>query len=222
MNANLIKHLDAHRHSVFRETFSTTKHYPYTPPELDLMTDKASAFLVQQFRSIFAEHKRSVIDTPPPTKAPRPRKKAKSEGANIKFLTISDLDRTALPAGYHTTYPPEPNGCDHCHAEFARDQDGTVLICGHGYHWHCYSQMQYKCGHCLEYYKKGVWTNVDTFLKRLSAGQDNLTQEEMEDDEQDDMTEDDPDGEGQEGVKMNEREKVALDLQNSILEIQNW
>jgi hypothetical protein len=44
----------------------------------------------------------------------------------------------------------------------------------------------------------------------------------MEDDEQDNMMEDDPDGEGQEGVKMNEREKIALDLQNAMLEIQNW
>src|SRR5215204_4048026 len=201
---------DAHRHSAFREMFSTTRHYPYSPPELEFLTDKASTFLLQQFRLIFKEQQKASTNSTPPITTPRTKKKARTEGVNIPFLTMGDLDRSALPAGYHTTYPPIPNACDDCHIQFAQDSDGTVLICGHGYHWHCYNQMRYKCNHCLEYFKKGIRTNVEAFVKRLNAGQNNLTTEDMEDDE------------GQEGLKINEREKITLALQNAMIEIKNW
>lgn len=202
--------------------FSPTRHYPYSPPQLDFLTDKTSTFLLQQFHLIFAEHQKASVMSTPLKHAPR-KKKRKIASVTIRSLTMGDLDQSALPAGYHTTYPPIPNACDHCKSELAQDPDGTVLICGHGYHWNCYNQMGFKCRHCLEYFKKGVWTNVNAFLKRLNAGQDTLTQEDMEDNDQEDVaTEQDPTEEEEEDLMIDEREKVSLELQNAMHEINQW
>jgi len=36
------------------------------------------------------------------------------------------------------------------------------------------------CKYCEEYYKKGIFKNVDSFLERLNEGEDILTSEDVE------------------------------------------
>jgi hypothetical protein len=36
------------------------------------------------------------------------------------------------------------------------------------------------CKYCKEYYKKGIFKNVDSFLERLNEGEDILTSEDVE------------------------------------------
>ena len=63
---------------------------------------------------------------------------------------------------------------------------GVTFICGHGYHPNCYNR---KCIYCEEFYKRGVFENVDSFLKRIEKGADTLTQEDLGDDDINDVEE---------------------------------
>src|SRR6185312_15845412 len=71
--------------------------------------------------------------------------------------------------------------CDDCHKPL---NDGEVLVCGHGYHHSCYATMEYCCHHCKEYFKKGIYYNVESFIKRLKKGPNTLTNEEKREREQ--------------------------------------
>ena len=87
--------------------------------------------------------------------------------------------------------------------------EGTVLICGHGFHWDCYGRMEYSCRHCEEYYKTGINKNVSSFLQRLEKGADTFT-------------ESDGFEESQELEEVEEREEgaqekeIVIDLQNAL------
>jgi hypothetical protein len=52
--------------------------------------------------------------------------------------------------------------------------------------------MENKCRIYLEHYKRQIWDNVNSFLKRLNGNWDALTDEDLNDDEQ---TKDDDAGE---------------------------
>ncbi|KAF0557550.1 hypothetical protein F8M41_013315 [Gigaspora margarita] len=167
--------LDANKHSAFKEAFMNTKHYPYSPSELDFLTNKTY--------------------------------------------------EKVLLAGYHTTYPPIFNSCDHCYKLFEQDSDGTILIYGHGYHWNCYNQIEFKCKHCINYFKEGIWNNITAFVKRLEVeDKDKLTKEDLEDDEDDENEDDDTNNliKDSENIEINEKEKIELDLQNAISKINMW
>ena len=60
-----------------------------------------------------------------------------------------------------------------------RNDEGIVLICGHGYHINCYDMLEKRCKYCEDYYMKGISKNVDSFVERLERGPDTLTNEEI-------------------------------------------
>src|SRR5204863_9727265 len=96
------------------------------------------------------------------------------KGKKLTNYTLSTLnikvDLKSLPAGYHTEYPPKKDLCDNCDKAFDPNfpyTDGHVLICGHSYHYECYEDLGKSCIHCMEFYKKGVFKNVDAFVSQL-------------------------------------------------------
>ena len=74
-------------------------------------------------------------------------------------------------------HPPCPGLCDSCRRSLV-DNNGMVFVCGHSYHNDCYGG---KCKHCVEYYKKGIFKNVQKFLTRIEKGADTLTKEDLDD-----------------------------------------
>ncbi|RIB13822.1 hypothetical protein C2G38_2196814 [Gigaspora rosea] len=98
----------------------------------------------------------------------------------IYYLTTlkEKVDTRHLPMAYSTSRPPSPELCDSC--KLPLNHNDIVLICGHGYHTYCYSGM---CVYCEEFYKKGIFENVNSFLKRIEKGADTLTSEDLDDDE---------------------------------------
>jgi len=157
--------LDARNHVEVKDTFEKTKAYPYKPLSLNLLTEKTSLFLLEYFHEIFKNCGKS--------KSKKIKKKMQ-----YKLVTLEEtVDPKCLPTEYSTSIPPSPDACDHCHKKL---DDGEVLICGHGYHFECYQVMEYGCRHCEEYYKRGIYSNVNSFLDRLEKGPNVLTSEEEE------------------------------------------
>ncbi|RIB21323.1 hypothetical protein C2G38_2176936 [Gigaspora rosea] len=62
------------------------------------------------------------------------------------------------------------------------DDNSMVYVCGHDYHDACYNK---KCKYCEEYYKRGIFKNVNSFLKRIEKGENKLTKEDLDDDKKD-------------------------------------
>lgn len=89
------------------------------------------------------------------------------------------VDRRKLPTGYHTSSPPTPSSCDKCERDLG-SLNVNVLICGHVYHHEYYQSWENRCKRCEEYYKKGILTNVKSFLERLNKGGDILTSEDID------------------------------------------
>jgi len=158
--------IDSSKRSPFIEAFSKNKKYPYTPTTLDYLTKKTSCFLIDYFSNIYKN-----------LNASQPYyKKQKLE--KYKLATLDKIvDLKSLPTGYHTAHPPKNNLCDHCDEAF---DDGCILICGHSYHYSCYEDLEKKCDHCLEFYKKGVSLNVKSFINRLEKGSENIEFDDLE------------------------------------------
>ena len=116
--------------------------------------------------------------------------------------------------------PPSPGLCDDCHKNLDESGGGTVLICGHGFHWHCYGKMEYACRHCEEYYKNGINKNVSSFLHRLEKDVDIFTN----DDGIEKVEESQEDSEDNIEVEEHLQEKyiVASNLQNALDDIDKW
>jgi len=112
------------------------------------------------------------------------------------------VDLRRLPTGYSTAHPPHPELCDNCGLPFTGN-NGSVFICGHGYHSNCYHG---KCIHCEEFYKKGIFKNVKKFLERIEKGADTLTEENVDDDDEDDV----------ENVEENSGEVETIDISASL------
>ncbi|PKC08025.1 hypothetical protein RhiirA5_410749, partial [Rhizophagus irregularis] len=75
-----------------------------------------------------------------------------------------------------TSYLPKSGLCDNCGLPL--NNNGVVLACGHGYHPVCYGR---RCVYCENFYKKGIFENVNSFLKRVEKGTDTLTQDDLDD-----------------------------------------
>ena len=120
--------------------FSTTKQYPYSPRDLEFLTDKTCLFLLSQFCEIYRKHKTSsTTSVPPPSKKRRIKKNSKPTVYNLS--TLGRVDSTSMPAGYSTPFSPSSDSCDYCRNSLDIGSGGIVLICGHGYHLNCYSKM---------------------------------------------------------------------------------
>ncbi|RIB12057.1 hypothetical protein C2G38_2259236 [Gigaspora rosea] len=102
----------------------------------------------------------------------------------------------------HST-SPHPEFCDKCRLPFT-DNNGSVFICGHGYHSNCYRG---KCIHCKEFYKKRIFKNVKKFLEQIEKGANTLTEEDVDDDDEDDV----------ENVEENSGEVETIDISASLV-----
>jgi hypothetical protein len=49
------------------------------------------------------------------------------------------VDLRCLPTAYSTSHAPQPGLCDCCGLQL-NNNDGFVLVCGHGYHLACYNK----------------------------------------------------------------------------------
>ena len=128
------------------------------------------------------------------------------------------MDLRCLPTAYSTAYPPQPGLCDSCKLPFI-ENDGIVLICGHAYHSVCYNR---RCTHCEEFYKKGIYENVNSFLKRVEKGANTFTLEDLDDDNDNSGDEDDDDIEGEKGENSEEMLEILSRFTTEINKIDSW
>ncbi|RIB02682.1 hypothetical protein C2G38_2149885 [Gigaspora rosea] len=211
--------LDFHKYSAFREMFSTTKHYPYSPRDLKFLTTKTCIFLISQFQEIYRKNEETNLVS---SKIPSPlkRRKKKELPTSYNLPTLGEIDITSMPTGYSTLFPPLFNNCDHCYKILNINDQTIILICGHGFHLECYNSMEKKCRHCLNYYKKGIWKNVNAFLNGLNSEKN--FDKDLDDDAQEDTEEDNNNSEETEIDQLNRQESLELDLLNRISEINSW
>jgi hypothetical protein len=92
------------------------------------------------------------------------------------------------------------------------NENSVTFICGHGYHTSCYNG---KCVYCEEFYKRGIFENVNAFLKRVEKGTDIFTHEDLDNEENDIEKEE------------NQSEEIGMQdisnkLQIEISQIENW
>ncbi|RHZ89734.1 hypothetical protein Glove_11g62 [Diversispora epigaea] len=99
-----------------------------------------------------------------------------------KTTTLGEeVDLRYLPTAYNTSRLPKLESCDACGFPL-NNSNSAILTCSHGYHLMCYSG---RCIYCENFYKDGIFENVNSFLKRLEKGADILTQEELDNAEND-------------------------------------
>ena len=144
--------MDTWDHCKLKDTFQKSKTYPYKPSALDILTKKTSLFLLDYFKEIYKNRGKSKLY--------RSKKKTQCQLATLK----ETVDSRCLPTGYSANIVPLPDSYDHCHKKL---DEGEVLICGHGYHFECYQIIEYGCQHYEEYYKRRIYSNVNSFLDRL-------------------------------------------------------
>ncbi|CAG8539657.1 17651_t:CDS:2, partial [Rhizophagus irregularis] len=174
--------------------------YPYKPSLLNILAEKTSLFLLDYFQRIYKNCGKSKLC--------KSKKKIQCQLATLG----ETVDTKCLPTGYSTNMPPLPDSCDHCRKKL---DDGEVLICGHGYHFECYQMMEYGCRHCEEYYKRGIYSNVNSFLDRLEKGPNVLTS-----DEQDETPTEE--NETVEEVEANGSQEVHAELLIALIHVNTW
>ncbi|RIB24963.1 hypothetical protein C2G38_2241710 [Gigaspora rosea] len=116
-----------------------------------------------------------------PTKASAKAFKKKPPKIYQLATLNEEVDLRYLPTAYSTSHPPHPELCDCCGLPLS-DDNSMVYVCGHGYHVACYNK---KCKYCEEYYKRGIFENVNSFLKRIEKRENKLTKKDLDDDEND-------------------------------------
>jgi hypothetical protein len=75
--------------------------------------------------------------------------------------------------------------------------------------------IEYGCRHCEEYYKRGIYSNVNSFLDRLEKGPNVLTS-----DEQDETPIEE--NESVEEVEANRSQEVHTELLNALRRVNTW
>ena len=118
-----------------------------------------------------------------------------------------------MPTEYHTGHPPKSDVCDAC--DIRLDDNSKVLICGHGYHQTCYNNLRNRCNHCEQYYKRGVFDNVKSFLDRLQNGSSEQEQE----------VDDNVEEEQEEGIEEEDNSDfttISSKLTNALLNVEQW
>ncbi len=87
-----------------------------------------------------------------------------------------EVDLRHLLTAYSIIHLPKLRLCDSYDLQL--NDDGIVLVCGHGYHPNCYNR---RCTYCKNFYKNGIFENVNSFLKRIEKGTDTLIQNDLDD-----------------------------------------
>ena len=103
--------------------------------------------------------------------------------------------------------------------------DGEVLICGHGYHWGCLTHLEYRCRYCEDYYKKGIVSNVKSFLNRLEKGSVILTEEDrsLEGEELKEIQKEEEEEEDEDEMEViNEDMLIESIIEKELANICNW
>ncbi|RIB17746.1 hypothetical protein C2G38_2312491 [Gigaspora rosea] len=85
--------LDFYKYSAFREMFSTTKRYPYSPRDLKFLTTKTCIFLISQFQKIYRKNEETNLVS---SKIPSPlkRRKKKELPTSYNLPTLGEIDIT--------------------------------------------------------------------------------------------------------------------------------
>ncbi|RIB13033.1 hypothetical protein C2G38_2099406 [Gigaspora rosea] len=195
------------------------KRYPYSPRDLKFLTTKTCIFLISQFQEIYRKNEETNLVS---SKIPFPlkRQKKKELPTSYNLPTLGEIDITSMPTGYSTLFLSLFNNCDHCYKILNINDQTIILICGHGFHLECYNSIEKKCRHCLNYYKKGIWKNVNAFLNGLNSEKN--FDKDLDDDAQEDTEEDNNNSEETEIDQLNRQESLELDLLNRISEINSW
>ena len=81
----------------------------------------------------------------------------------------------------------------------------------------CYSQLHFDCSHCTEYYKKGIFNNVNSFISTLTDDK-NIT---IEDTINNDELEETNDSEIDEELEI-EQNNVTVEYLAAINAISEW
>ncbi|RIA99879.1 hypothetical protein C2G38_2256995 [Gigaspora rosea] len=210
--------------SAFKNAYCKARRYPYNARTLEFLSNKTSLFLIQYFQKIFHNLGRSG-----PVDDNKTDDERNNEGTNErveennsktnKGENRKQVDLRCLPTAYSTSYPPQPGLCDSCKLPFVND-NGAVFICGHAYHLGCYNG---KCIYCEEFYKKGVFKNIDSFLKRIEKGNDTFTLEDLVDSDDDAADDNDVEEETDNGFEeIDELLEILTKLTNEINQIDLW
>ncbi|RHZ51735.1 hypothetical protein Glove_471g9 [Diversispora epigaea] len=169
---------------------------------LNFLSNKTSIFLLQYFRDLYYNIGKSK---------PKLNKRTKYPKTYILVTLGEEVDLRRLPTGYSTSFLPQNGLCDCCKLPI-NETNGTTFICGHGYHLNCYNG---KCKYCEEFYKKGIFENVDSFLKRIEKGSDVFTQEDLD-------NENNTEEEEEQYDSVEEIQDISHKLEIEINNIKNW
>ncbi len=136
------------------------------------------------------------------------KKEKKLKGYKLATLGV-EVDLRHLPTAYSTLHPPKLGLCDNC--ELPLDDNCVVLACGHGYHPVCYDR---RCVYCENFYKNGIFENVNSFLKRIEKGTNILTCDDLDDEINEE--------EEEEEETASEETDISLALEMAINSINYW
>ncbi len=198
--------LDANKTQMLKDIFSKTKKYPYTPSTLNYLTKKTAVFLLHHFQKVFITQGQSHLVE-------------QKRYPLYKLVALNAIvDVKCLPTGFNTEHPPSPNNCDLCNQPLIANNfiyDGEVLICGHGYHWRWFTKLKYRCIYCKKYYKKGIISNVKSFLQWLEKGSVKLTEEDGLEEELEEKQDD-------EIEEVSEDVLIELVMERKLANVSNW
>ncbi|RIB27634.1 hypothetical protein C2G38_2240004 [Gigaspora rosea] len=149
---------------VFKDTYAKTRRYPYNATTLDFLYEKMALFLLQYFQDVFHNRGKSIPNSQQKNyrecQENKPTKKtSKKKPPEIYQLATlnEEVDLRYLLTAYSTSHPPYPKLCDCCGLPLSDDNS----------------------------MKKGIFENVNLFLKRIEKGENKLTKEDLDDDEND-------------------------------------
>ncbi|CAG8625184.1 9270_t:CDS:1, partial [Scutellospora calospora] len=160
--------LDYYRSKFQLDIFKSTKSYIYNSKQLDYLTKRSSLFLLKHFQKVYLNLNNS--------------KKIQNQSKYYIAGLNEDVEAKCLPTGYLTSKKLTKNTYDKCNKLFSK-LNGKVYIYGHAYHIDCYEKMHSTCNYCLQYYKKGIFSKINSFIKRLEKNDnDKLTKDDLDKD----------------------------------------
>ncbi|CAG8724120.1 13865_t:CDS:1, partial [Cetraspora pellucida] len=150
--------IDSEKHeNKFISNFLKTKEYLFSKPQLDSLVFNSSIFLLNFFTNFYKKQNDFKIIT------------NKKNQVEVYIPTIEkSFEKGILPSAYHTNIIPNNNKL--CDLQFCNNinSDIIILLCGHSYHTICFSNLNFTCDYCFQYYKSSIETisnNFNIYLK---------------------------------------------------------